>query len=154
MNTYTDIDLNDNDFRIIPEDIRYCTLLTRLHMKNNKLTELPTWLGELQELESFNVEANQVVELPSDLTQCAKLKVDYILIAVFECRNYLIKLSIKVLFIGGNQIATLPSSFARAFSELTRVTMTSNPLDLEDETTKQVFNVLKKLVDKNNGRFM
>ncbi|XP_076232266.1 leucine-rich repeat-containing protein 57 [Calliopsis andreniformis] len=68
------LDLSENEFVRIPEDIGNFTLLKQLNFSHNKLTALPEVLGELTKLENLNASSNQIKSVPWSLSKLTRLK--------------------------------------------------------------------------------
>lgn len=68
------LDLSENKFVQIPDEIGNFTLLKQLNLGHNKLTSLPEALGELTKLEGLNVSSNQIKSVPWALSKLTRLK--------------------------------------------------------------------------------
>lgn len=68
------LDLSENKFTALPNEIGNFTLLKQLNVSHNRLTSLPGALGALTKLEGLNCSANQISSIPSSLSQLSQLK--------------------------------------------------------------------------------
>ena len=70
------LDINRNNFTKLPEDLGSETLenLSQINASFNQLEELSELLVDLPSLKLLNVENNVLTEIPSNLSQCVKLK--------------------------------------------------------------------------------
>lgn len=68
------LDLSQNKFTVLPNEIGDFTLLKQLIISYNRLTSLPNALGALAKLESLNCAANQIRSIPSSLAKLNHLK--------------------------------------------------------------------------------
>lgn len=68
------LDLSENKFIALPNEIGSFTLLKQLTVSQNRLTGLPDALGALVKLEGLNCAANQIRTIPSSLGKLQHLK--------------------------------------------------------------------------------
>lgn len=68
------LDLSENKFTALPNDIGDFALLKQLTISQNRLTGLPDTLGALAKLEGLNCAGNKIRSLPSSLTKLNHLK--------------------------------------------------------------------------------
>lgn len=68
------LDLSENKFTALPNEIGDFTLLKQLTVSHNRLIGLPDALGALVKLESLNCATNQIASMPSSLTKLNHLK--------------------------------------------------------------------------------
>ncbi|XP_029033836.1 leucine-rich repeat-containing protein 57 [Osmia bicornis bicornis] len=68
------LDLSENKFTRIPDDIGNFTLLKQLNISHNKLIALPEALGALIKLEGLNASSNQIKSIPWSLSKLTRLK--------------------------------------------------------------------------------
>ncbi|XP_031625817.1 leucine-rich repeat-containing protein 57 [Contarinia nasturtii] len=68
------LDLSENRFVTLPDDIGRFTLLKHLNLSENRLTELPITIGQLIKLETFNAMSNMLVSIPQELINLKHLK--------------------------------------------------------------------------------
>lgn len=68
------LDLSQNKFTVLPNEIGDFTLLKQLIISYNRLNSLPNALGALAKLESLNCAANQIRSIPSSLAKLNHLK--------------------------------------------------------------------------------
>lgn len=72
------LDLSDNKFVGLPNEIGEFTLLKQLNLSQNRLTGLPGTLGALVKLECLNCAENQIGSIPSSLSRLTHLKQVYL----------------------------------------------------------------------------
>lgn len=60
------LDLSNNSFKLVPEEVRNLPQLDKLNIFNNQITELPEWIGELQ-LSKFRYDSNPIAKLPEGI---------------------------------------------------------------------------------------
>ncbi|XP_032684155.1 leucine-rich repeat-containing protein 57 [Odontomachus brunneus] len=68
------LDLSENKFTTLPNDIGDFTLLKQLNLSHNRLIDLPGMLGALAKLEGLNCAANQIRSIPPSLATLGHLK--------------------------------------------------------------------------------
>lgn len=70
------LDINRNKFKKLPEDLGSSSLdnLSHINASFNELDELSDKLVDLPSLKLFNLEHNQLAQVPANLSQCVKLK--------------------------------------------------------------------------------
>lgn len=68
------LDISDNKFTALPNEIACYIHLKQLNISKNKLTKLPDCIGALTKLESFNVSHNLLASLPRTLSNLINLK--------------------------------------------------------------------------------
>uniref|UniRef100_A0A1A9UUN7 Disease resistance R13L4/SHOC-2-like LRR domain-containing protein n=1 Tax=Glossina austeni TaxID=7395 RepID=A0A1A9UUN7_GLOAU len=73
-NVLKTLDLSQNRFERIPEEIGRLTLLKHLNMSGNQIVELPQVLGELMKLEVMLMNDNMIAKIPDSLSNCTNLK--------------------------------------------------------------------------------
>lgn len=73
-NVLRTLDLSENRFVHLPDDIGRFDLLKHLNVNDNRLTELPTVLGNLIKLETLNAINNLIVTIPRQLENLKNLK--------------------------------------------------------------------------------
>lgn len=73
-NVLRTLDLSENRFAHLPEDIGRFDLLKHLNLSDNRLTELPVVLGNLVRLETLNVANNMLTTIPRQLNALKNLK--------------------------------------------------------------------------------
>jgi len=61
------LNINNNNFEVLPEQIQSSRFLKSLEFSNNQLKSLPEWLINMGFLEEVNAESNQLKELPTQL---------------------------------------------------------------------------------------
>lgn len=73
-NVLRTLDLSENRFITLPDDIGRFTLLKHLNISENRLTELPAAIGQLIKLETFNAMSNMLVSIPREMANLKHLK--------------------------------------------------------------------------------
>lgn len=73
-NALRTLDLSENRFITLPDDIGRFTLLKHLNISDNRLTELPAVIGQLIKLETLNFASNMLVSIPRELCNLKHLK--------------------------------------------------------------------------------
>nr|XP_022900288.1 leucine-rich repeat-containing protein 57-like [Onthophagus taurus]XP_022900289.1 leucine-rich repeat-containing protein 57-like [Onthophagus taurus]XP_022900290.1 leucine-rich repeat-containing protein 57-like [Onthophagus taurus] len=68
------LDLSDNKFVTLPNDISRFMQLKHLNLNKNKLTKIPDCIGALTKLETFNICHNNLTSLPRTITNLINLK--------------------------------------------------------------------------------
>nr|CAD7460059.1 unnamed protein product [Timema tahoe] len=72
------LDLSNNKFTSLPNDIGSYKLLKHLNVSQNKLVSLPEMLGNLSKLESLSACSNKLTCVPQSLSQLVHLKQVYL----------------------------------------------------------------------------
>jgi Leucine-rich repeat (LRR) protein len=72
------LDLSENKFTTLPNEIADFTLLKQLNFSQNRLTALPGALGALVRLECLNCAENQIRSIPPSLSRLTHLKQIYL----------------------------------------------------------------------------
>ncbi len=70
----TELYLEKNDLKTLPESFTQLTKLQRLNVSNNQIEEIPKWISDLKELKSFHLADNKITELPNTLGKLSNLK--------------------------------------------------------------------------------
>ncbi|XP_058824318.1 leucine-rich repeat-containing protein 57 [Topomyia yanbarensis] len=73
-NVMRTLDLSENRFVELPDDIGKFINLKHLNVSGNKLVSLSDMLGVLEKLETFNAMNNFIERLPAQLGQCKNMK--------------------------------------------------------------------------------
>lgn len=73
-NVLRTLDLSENRFIHIPDDIGRFTLLKHLNVSDNRLTELPAIIGQLIKLETLNAINNMLLSIPREFANLKNLK--------------------------------------------------------------------------------
>lgn len=73
-NVLRTLDLSENRFVQLPDDIGRFDLLKHLNFNDNRLTSLPVVLGQLVKLETLNVINNVLTSIPRELGNLKNLK--------------------------------------------------------------------------------
>ena len=95
-----------NQLVFLPTSIQKLNQLEWLDLSGNKLTELPSEIGDLKELRTLNVRKNQLVSLPTSIQKLQQL---------------------EDLDLSYNKLTELPSEIGD-LKELRRLNVTGNPL--------------------------
>lgn len=72
------LDLSENRFTTLPNEIGSFKLLKHLNVNQNRLNSLPESVGELSKLESLSVCSNKITMLPQSLSNLSNLKQVYL----------------------------------------------------------------------------
>ena len=59
--------------RILPQELRHCQRLRHSRLSFNELSDIPTWVGDLLDLEELLLQDNQIENLPHDLVRLTAL---------------------------------------------------------------------------------
>lgn len=73
-NVLRTLDLSENRFAQLPDDIGRFDLLKHLNISDNRLVELPAVLGNLVKLETLNAANNLLIAIPRELGNLKNLK--------------------------------------------------------------------------------
>lgn len=73
-NVLRTLDISENRFVTLPDDIGRFTLLKHLNVNDNKLTELPAVIGQLIKMETLNAMSNMLVSIPREFANLKHLK--------------------------------------------------------------------------------
>ena len=73
-NVLRTLDISENRFVTLPDDIGRFTLLKHLNVNDNKLTELPAVIGQMIKLETLNAMSNMLVSIPREFANLKHLK--------------------------------------------------------------------------------
>lgn len=110
-NVLKTLDLSENRFEKIPDEISRFTLLKHLNLSGNKLTDLPDVLGELAKLEVLLVMDNFLVRIPKTLCNLKNLK--QVNLSHNQITEFPIMLTglkqLDVLDLSRNKITVIPS---------------------------------------------
>lgn len=109
-NVLRTLDLSENRFVQLPDDIGRFTLLKHLNVNDNRLTELPAVLGQLIKLETINAINNLLVSIPRELCNLKHLKKVHLSnnqLTVFPTMFSGLK-SLDVLDLSRNKITSIP----------------------------------------------
>lgn len=104
------LDLSQNLFKSIPEEIGIYVMLKNLNLSQNKLTTLPDAMGALIKLEILNASLNQINSLPDSMLNLKNLKqvnLSHNLIAEFPLMFCGLK-HLDVLDLSKNKLTCIP----------------------------------------------
>lgn len=73
-NVLKTLDLSQNRFEKIPDEIGRFTLIKHFNMSGNRIVDVPDALGELIKLEVLLLNDNMIVRIPRTLSNCQNLK--------------------------------------------------------------------------------
>lgn len=119
----TQLDFIFKNLSSVPEPIKYLTSLKKLILRYNQLTQLPNWIGKLNDLEHLNLNVNNLNRLPDSFGLLS---------------------SLKELYLWKNELSTLPESFCN-LNELSILNIRlNNIMSLPD-----AFGNLNKLIELN-----
>ena len=90
--------MSNNQLVGLPTSIQRLTKLEWLYLDGNKLTELPSEIGDLRELRKLRVSNNQLVGLPTSIHRLTKLEVLYLV------GNKLTKLPAEIVDLRGLRV--------------------------------------------------
>ncbi|XP_044729126.1 leucine-rich repeat-containing protein 57-like [Chrysoperla carnea] len=68
------LDISNNKFIILPDEIKNFNQLKHFNFSNNKLKTLPETIGDVQKLETLNGNSNVLFKLPKSLSNLRNLK--------------------------------------------------------------------------------
>lgn len=115
------LELSENKIREIPIFIGQFSQLKQLHLANNCLEFLPDELGSMKKLEILNLAGNKLKALPDTIVGCTDLKTIDLSSNVFTVFPVAVIgcLQLDILNLNGNQIESLPDdvSFKLNFTE-------------------------------------
>lgn len=105
------LDISDNKFTALPNEIAYFIHLKQLNISKNKLTKIPDCIGALTKLESFNISFNLLASLPRTLSNLINLK--QVNLSDNQLKDFPLMLCglkhLDVLDISRNKINSIPS---------------------------------------------
>uniref|UniRef100_A0A1I8NVS5 Leucine-rich repeat-containing protein 57 n=1 Tax=Stomoxys calcitrans TaxID=35570 RepID=A0A1I8NVS5_STOCA len=113
-NVLKTLDLSQNRFESIPEEIGRFTLIKHFNMSGNKISVVPDVLGELIKLEVLLLNDNMITRIPTTLSNCQNLKtvnLSHNQITEFPVMLCGIK-HLDVLDLSRNKITAVPSEVA------------------------------------------
>jgi internalin A len=125
----TELDLSGLDLDAVPESLSSLVLLKRLILDRNGLSELPSWLGQLNCIEEVRLSSNRLVEVPAVLKAWPEL---------------------RSLFLDGNEIETLPPWLVES-TRLQVLFVQGNPIS--DPTTLRAIVPRAKALGLSQGLF-
>lgn len=105
------LDISDNKFTALPNEISSFMHLKQLNISKNKLTKLPDCIGALTRLESLNASHNHLASLPRTLSNLINLKQVYFTdnqLKEFPLMMCGLK-HLDVLDLSKNKISTIPA---------------------------------------------
>ncbi|CAI2331901.1 unnamed protein product [Caenorhabditis sp. 36 PRJEB53466] len=118
------LELSENKIREIPPFIGLFTQLKQLHLSNNSLEFMPDEIGQMKKLEILNLAGNKLASLPGSIAGCTDLRTIDLSSNAFPTFpiEILICMQLELLNLNGNQIETLPD----AISELKAIELSLN----------------------------
>lgn len=125
-----ELDLCHCALETIPEAVMLCSNLRVLDLRNNRLTCLPTNIGDLCDLRSLNLGSNLLSFVSGGLEKCTKLSViDLSQNKISELPAVLARLpGLRDLIISSNQLSELPGGICLSFSGLNVMDVSNNHL--------------------------
>ncbi|CCD73228.1 Disease resistance R13L4/SHOC-2-like LRR domain-containing protein [Caenorhabditis elegans] len=108
------LELSENKIREIPIFIGQFSQLKQLHLANNCLEFLPDELGSMKKLEILNLAGNKLKALPDTIVGCTDLKTIDLSSNVFTVFPVAVIgcLQLDILNLNGNQIESLPDDIS------------------------------------------
>jgi leucine-rich repeat protein SHOC2 len=129
----------------LPESICSLSSLDTLDISWNKLSSLPTHIGNLSHLNYLNLRNNKLVTLPEsicNLSQLTRLNLDYNKLASLP-DDFGNLTSLENLHLGSNQLIHLPESIGN-LTNLTFIDISKNPIS-QDVSVLQILSNLPNL---------
>ncbi|KAK4883635.1 hypothetical protein RN001_006954 [Aquatica leii] len=112
------LDISDNKFIALPNEISRFIHLKQLNLNKNKLTKLPDCIGALTKLELFNASHNNLTSLPRTISNLIHLKQVYL--SNNRLKEFpLVFCGLKhldVLDLSKNEINTIPSEVSGLYA--------------------------------------
>jgi Leucine-rich repeat (LRR) protein len=135
----TKLDLRDNRLSSLPGGLGQLTALQWLYLSDNKLSSLPESLGRLTALQWLDLDDNELSSLPEGLSQLTALQYVYLqhnqLSSLPEGLGQLTAL--QSLSLEGNQLSSLPEGLNQ-LTALRRLSLSHNRLSLLPEGLGQL----------------
>ena len=107
------IDLSDNHLLKISKNFKLFKSLKTLKLNNNKISFIPSFIGELNQLEHLSLYKNRISAIPTSIQELSKLK--YFDISSNKIDNIPIEfgflISLNVLHIDCNYFTKIPTTF-------------------------------------------
>jgi|CXWL01.1.fsa_nt_gi internalin A len=104
------LDLSGLGLTQLPSSLSQLNQLQRLLLNHNELTALPDWLGQLTQLQWLDLSSNQLTMLPDSLGQLTQLQ--YLNLSfnrLLTVPGWLSRFTqLQTLVLGGNRLTTLP----------------------------------------------
>jgi Leucine-rich repeat (LRR) protein len=123
-----DINNNQSNFQM-PESFSRCVNLVSLEVVGCGMPSLPNAIFT-ENLEGLKCEKNKLTSLPDEIANAKNL---------------------TAIFFKENQLTKLPEGM-KQLSQLKRVDVRANPIDFSDATTSEVYESLKAIIEKNDGK--
>lgn len=141
--------LNDNDLKVLPENLFKCTQLRILEVKNNELIEVSESIGNLLYLKELDLRNNEFRFLPNSIVNLKSLvklhlwgnELEYLPERIGRLS------SLRELYLRGNRLITMPVSITNL--NLTYLDFLENYLC--DVTNKKIDRWLKRYDDRYKG---
>ncbi|XP_036318650.1 leucine-rich repeat-containing protein 57-like [Rhagoletis pomonella] len=132
-NVLKTLDLSENRFERIPDELGHFTLVKHLNLSGNKLIELPDVIGELSKLEVLLLMNNYIVKLPKTLSNCNNLKT--VNLSNNQIKEFPIMLCglkhLDVLDLSRNKITAVPSEVGSLYT--TELNLNQNQISILSE---------------------
>eukprot|EP01080_Neovahlkampfia_damariscottae_P000888 gene888-9799_t len=105
----TSINLNENEFEILPAEIYQFINLKTLELNENTISEIPEGIDKLQDLEELQLYANDICVLPNSFSKLTSLTcLDLSANSFIEFPNIFELKTLKTLALQDNQIKEIP----------------------------------------------
>ncbi len=144
------LDLSEKGITQLPEQIGQLANLRTLSVSANQLSTLPEQIGQLANLQELNLAANQLSTLPEQIGQLANLRwlklIENQLSMLPEQIGQLANLQLLTLY--NNQLSTLPEQIGQ-LANLQTLDLTGNQLSTLPEQIGQLTNLEMLFLDGN-----
>lgn len=136
-NVLKTLDLSENRFTELPDDIGKFTSLKHLCVSGNKLLSLNDNIGKLIKLETLNASNNLIDKIPSQLNQCSNLK------QILLSNNQIIEFpvmfcglkNLDLLDLSRNKITNIPANVSNL--QVTELNVNQNQIsDISDSISR------------------
>lgn len=113
-NSLRTLDISDNKFVVLPNEISRFMQLRHLNLSKNKLAKIPDCIGALTKLETFNASYNNLSAIPRTFTNLIHLK--QVLLSNNHLKEFPLMFCglkhLDLLDLSQNEIASVPSEVA------------------------------------------
>ncbi|WP_343914498.1 leucine-rich repeat domain-containing protein [Aquimarina litoralis] len=147
----THLNLANQNYTSVPEEIKNFSNLRALNLSNNQLTDLPNWIGDFKKLEVLDVSTNNIKYLPDTIGELTNLlDIELHTNKLRRLPDSFCKLTnISWLAIYNNELHTFPDAIGN-LSKLEGIVATNNKIkDLPISMGK--LSGLKTVIFKNNS---